>query len=82
MIGRIRIYNKMGLRLSRGNWTRLIQACTVIGDLDSFSDCLFYFCSICEFDKLMLDSLEDVKNVTSQRSRVDFREREKGGVSV
>jgi hypothetical protein len=45
-----------------------IMHCTVNGDLDRFSDCLFYFSSLCEFDDLMLDSLEDAKNVTSQRA--------------
>ena len=40
----------------------------VTGDVDRFPDCLFYFSSLCEFDDLMLDSLEDVKNVTSQRA--------------
>ena len=45
-----------------------IMLCIVVRDLDRFSDCLFYFSSVCEFDDLMLDSLEDIKNVTSQRS--------------
>ena len=40
----------------------------VTGDVDRFPDCLFYFSSLCEFDDLMLDSVEDVKNVTSQRA--------------
>jgi hypothetical protein len=45
-----------------------IMHCIVIGDLDRFSDYLFYFSSLCEFDDLMLDTLEDIKNVTSQRA--------------
>ena len=45
-----------------------IMHCIVIRDLDRFSDCLFYFSSLCEIDDLMLDSLEDIKDVMSQRA--------------
>ncbi len=58
-------------RVPRWIWKLFLEDilhCIVIRDLDRFSDCLFYFSSLCEFDDLMLDSLEDVKNVTSQRA--------------
>jgi hypothetical protein len=40
----------------------------VVGDLNRFSDCIFYFNSLCEFDDLMLDAFEVVKNVVAQRA--------------
>lgn len=45
----------------------------VVGDLNMFSDCMFYFNSISEFDDLMLDAFEVVKNAVEQRAgRLDY----------
>ena len=40
-----------------------IMHCIVNKDLDKFADCLFWYNSVCEFDEIVLDALEKIKNI-------------------
>lgn len=45
-----------------------MMQCVIHGDQDRFADCLFWFGSVCEFDDLMLNALEDVRNGVTERA--------------
>jgi tetratricopeptide (TPR) repeat protein len=45
-----------------------MMQCVLSGDLDRFSDCIFYFNSVCELDDLLLDALDVVKHAVMQRN--------------
>ena len=45
-----------------------MMQCIVRGDIDKFADCLFWFNSLAEFDDLMLDALEGIKNAVVERA--------------
>lgn len=45
-----------------------MMQCVLLGDLDRFADCMFYFNSVCGLDDLLLDALDVVKHAVMQRN--------------
>ena len=45
-----------------------IMHCIVNKDLDKFADCLFWYNSIREFDDIVIDALEKIKNVIVEQA--------------
>lgn len=47
-----------------------MMQCVLSGDLDRFSDCMFYFNSVCNLDDLLLDALDVVKIAVTKNQRI------------
>ena len=46
-----------------------MMKCVVHGDLDKFADSLNLFNSLSEFDDLLIEALESIKNAVAERSK-------------